>query len=164
VLGEASDASEAWRQVKATVPELVIVDIRLQGDSGIELIRNLKALHPKIKILVLSTQDELVLAERAIRAGAMGFICKAESVRKILDAMHQVLRGKVYLSTRMTNHLIRRVSNGQRLDEDIVQGLTKLHVSPRTIETHRQNIKKKLDLQNSVQLVRSALKWTMGGG
>lgn len=182
VLGEAANVAAALRHAKATRPDLIIVDIQLNGENGIELIRKLKALQPHIKILVSSIHDEMVFAERALRAGALGYICKRDSVSKILDAVQQVLRGKIYLSPHMANHLLRRVTEGRNLDQNFVQGLTnrelevfeligqgntrqqiasKLFISPRTVETHRQNIKQKLNLQNSAQLIRSAIQWVL---
>lgn len=184
VLGEAANVAAALRHAKATRPDLIIVDIQLNGENGIELIRKLKALQPHIKILVSSIHDEMVFAERALRAGALGYICKRDSVSKILDAVHQVLRGKIYLSPHMANHLLHRVTEGRNLDQNFVQGLTnrelevfeligqgntrqqiasKLFISPRTVETHRQNIKQKLNLQNSAQLIRSAIQWVLEG-
>jgi DNA-binding NarL/FixJ family response regulator len=182
VLGEAADAEEALRKVKVVYPDLIILDIQLNGVSGIELIRDFRGLHPKIRVLVSSIHDEMVFAERALRAGAMGYICKRESVRKIVEAVYQVLHDEIYLSPRMANHLLHRVADGQKTGQGIVQGLTdrelevfemigrgftsqqvadKLFVSTKTIETHRQNIKRKLNLQNSVQLVRSAFHWVL---
>ena len=101
VCGQAGDASQALRQVEVNRPDLAIVDISLNGDNGIELIERIKALYPEVKVLVSSMHDETVFAGRALRAGAMGYINKRESIRKIIDAARQVLGGEIYLSARV---------------------------------------------------------------
>lgn len=180
VCGQAGDASQALRQVEINRPDLAIVDISLNGDNGIELIERIKALYPEVKVLVSSMHDETVFAGRALRAGAMGYINKRESIRKIIDAARQVLGGEIYLSAQMANRLLRRVALGEPVDQDPIEALSnrelevfemigqglntqqiagKLRLSPRTIETHRGKIKTKLNLQNSAQLSRQAFQW-----
>jgi len=180
VCGEAADASEALREVETARPDAAIVDISLNGDNGIELIQQIKTLYPTVKVLVSSMHDETVFAGRALRAGAMGYINKRESIRKVIDAVRQVLRGEIYLSPRMANQLLHQAATGEPLDRDPVESLSnrelevfemigegmttrqiagKLRLSPRTVETHRKNIKTKLDLQNSAQLSRCAFQW-----
>jgi DNA-binding NarL/FixJ family response regulator len=131
-------------------------------------------------MLVSSVHDEQVFAGRVLRAGAMGYICKRESIRKIIDAIRQVMLGEIYLSSRMANTLLHRAAVGESLDQEPVETLSnrelevfemigegletsqiarKLKVSPKTIETHRKNIKAKLNLPNSTQLSRYAFKW-----
>ena len=180
VCGEAADSSEALRQVEANRPDVAVVDISLGGDNGIELIEQIKALYPGIKTLVSSMHDEKTFAGRALRAGAMGYINKRESIRKVIDAVRQVLRGEVYLSPQMASQLLHRAAVGEPLDHDPIERLSnrelgvfemigqgmntqqiagRLGLSPRTIETHRKNIKTKLNLQNSAQLSRAAFQW-----
>ena len=159
---------------------MAIIDISLEGESGIELIEQVKALHPEVQVLVSSMHDEKVFAGRALRAGAMGYVNKRESIRTVVDAVREVLRGEVYLSPGMTSRLLHRAAVGQPLDPDpietlsirelevfdmIGQGLTtqqiarKLQLSRSTIETHRKKIRTKLNLQNSAQLGRHAFQW-----
>jgi DNA-binding NarL/FixJ family response regulator len=184
VSGEATNISGALRQVETDPPDVAVIDISLDGDNGIELVEEIKAKWPSVKILVSSIHDEKVFAGRALRAGAMGYICKREDLGKIVAAIHQILRGEIYLSSDMTTRLLRRAAVGQSLDRDPVetlsnrelqvfemigQGMTtvqiarKLDVSPKTIESHRKQIKAKMNLQNSAQLTRSAFQWVQEG-
>jgi len=178
--GEAADASEALRQVEAGRPDAAILDISLDGDNGLDLIGQIRALYPEVKILVSSMHDEKTFAGRALRAGALGYINKRESIRKVIDAVRQVLRGEIYLSPRMSKQLLHRAAVGESLDHDPVETLSnrelevfgmigqgmntqqvagRLGISPRTVETHRKNIKTKLNLPNSAQLSRTAFLW-----
>ena len=184
ISGEATNISGALRQVETNPPDVAVIDISLDGDNGIELVEEIKAKWPAVKILVSSIHDERVFAGRALRAGAMGYICKREDLGKLVAAIHQILRGEIYLSPDMTTRLLRRAAVGQSLDRDPVetlsnrelqvfemigQGMTtvqiarKLDVSPKTIESHRKQIKAKLNLQNSAQLTRSAFQWVQEG-
>jgi DNA-binding NarL/FixJ family response regulator len=183
--GEAANVSEALRQVESKRPDLAIVDISLEGESGIELIEKIKALYPEVKVLVSSMHDEKTYASRSLRAGALGYINKRESIRKVIEAVRQILRGEVYLSPQMASRLLHRAALGEPIDphpldtlsnrelevfEMVGQGMTtqqiarKLHLSPRTVETHRKKIKTKLNLQNSAQLSRAAFQWVQEGG
>ncbi|MHC4178706.1 MAG: response regulator transcription factor [Planctomycetota bacterium] len=180
VSGEAADVSEALRQVETNRPDVAVIDISLDGENGIELIEQIKALYPEVKVLVSSMHDEKTFAGRALRAGALGYINKRESIRKVVDAVRQVLRGEIYLSPQMASQLLQRAVVGQPLDHDPIETLSnrelevfemigqgmntqqiarKLGLSPRTIETHRKKIKTKLNLQNSAQLSRAAFQW-----
>ena len=162
VCGEAADSSEALRQVEVIRPDVAVVDISLDGDNGIELVERIKALYPDVKTLVSLMHDEKTLAGRALRAGALGYISKRESIRKVVDAIRQVLRGEIYLSPRMASRLLQRAAVGEPLDHDPVETLSnrelevfemigqgmntqqiagKLGLSPRTIETHRKKIR-----------------------
>lgn len=182
VCGEASDTPEALRQVEATQPHVVIVDISLKSGHGIDLIEQIKAKDERIKMLVSSIHDESLFAERALRAGAMGYINKQEATEKVIDAVRQVLRGEIYLSPRMSNRLLHTVVGGDRLDQNPIEGLSnrelevfemigqglttkqiagKLHLSPKTIETHREKIKMKLNLANSTELSHRAVQWVL---
>jgi len=182
VCGEAADVAEAMQVVETTQPDVVVVDLALRSGHGIELVEQIKARHDGIKMLVSSMHDEMLFAERTLRAGAMGYIAKQEPTENLLEAIHQVLRGEIYLSPRMSSRLLHHVVGGKALEEDpiaslsnrelevfemIGQGLTiqqiaaKLQLSPKTIETHREKIKGKLNLKNSAELGRRAVQWVL---
>ena len=164
---------------------MVVVDLSLKTGHGIELIEKIKARDPQVKTLVSSMHDETLFAERVLRAGAMGYITKQEPPETLVRAIRQVLRGEVYLSPRMTSRLLRRVAAGGPPREDPVQklsnrevevyemigqGLTiqqiamRLHLSPKTVETHREKIKQKLNVKNSAELNRRAVQWVLERG
>jgi len=180
VCGEAADVTEALRQVEEGQPDIIVIDITLGGEDGIELIDYVKSRWPAVKILVCSAHDEETFAGRVLRAGAMGYISKREGIPKIVEAIRQVLRGEVYLSPQMTTSLLHRAAVGEPLDRDPVETLSnrelqvfdmigqglntvqiagKLQLSPKTIESHRKLIKMKLKLQTSAQLSRRAFRW-----
>jgi DNA-binding NarL/FixJ family response regulator len=185
VCGEADDISPALDLVKARKPDVVIVDISLKSGNGIDLIKQLKARDPDCKILVSSMYDESLYAERALRAGAMGYVNKQEVPQKVLDAVRQVFGGKMFLSPAMTDRMLHRAV---RRDDDpaspvaalsdreleifqlIGRGQTTrqianaLHLSVKTVESHRENIKTKLNLANSAELVRQAVQWVLSNG
>lgn len=183
--GEAADVQEAIREVERTNPDVVVIDLTLKTGHGIELIERLKSRDSQIKILVSSMHDEMLFAERVLRAGAMGYITKQEPPEALLRAIRQVLGGEVYLSPRMTTRLLRRVAAGAPAQTDPVhslsnrelevyemigQGLTiqqiasRLHLSPKTVETHREKIKQKLNLKSSTELNRRAVQWVLERG
>jgi DNA-binding NarL/FixJ family response regulator len=185
VCGEAESADEALRLTTRLSPDLVIVDIVLKETNGIDLVKRMRALHSDCKILVASMHDESFLAERALRAGAMGYVCKQEPVEKMLDAIRIVLRGGVYLSPDMTARVVQGTSpRGPRDPASAVARLSdrelevfeaighgrssrviaeSLHLSVKTVETHRENIKRKLSLRNSTELVQRAWQWVLSG-
>ena len=185
VCGEAADAAEALQQVEQDCPDVAVVDISLRSGHGLELIEQIKAKHDRVRMLVSSMHDELLFAERCLRAGAMGYIPKQEPTEKLIEAIRLVLRGQIYLTSRMANRLLHFVAGGKALDENpirrlsnrelevfemIGQGLTtqqiaqKLQLSDKTIETHREKIKRKLNLKNSAELSRSAVQWVLQNG
>lgn len=180
VCGEASSVAEALRLAKSTAPNVAIVDLSLGDQSGLRLIEEIKALHPDTKMLVSSIHDEAVYAPRALRAGAMGYIEKGEPIEKIIQAVHQILKGELYLSPRVASQLLKLAAVGKSLNHDptqmlsnrelevfdmVGQGMTvneiarHLQVSPKTIESHRRNIRTKLNLKNSAQLTHRAINW-----
>ncbi|MDA1049200.1 MAG: response regulator transcription factor [Planctomycetota bacterium] len=184
VCGDASDADEALAKVKELQPHLVILDISLQRGNGIELTKCLKARHPNVKVLISSMHDESLFAERALRAGALGYINKQEATDKVIGAIRQVLDGQIYLSSEMTNHLLHRLGNHRdellerpsleslsdrewEVFELIGRGLAtrqiakQLHLSIKTIETHREHIKEKLALTSGAELTRHAIQWVL---
>lgn len=182
VCGEAGDTTEALRVVKAVSPHLVLIDLSLQGGHGIELIEQIKALGGEARMLVVSMHDEALFAERVLRAGAMGYINKQEPAEKLLEAMRQVLGGQIYLSHAMAARLLHSVVGGQPLEQDPIQGLSnrelevfemigegmatkeiarRLDLSSKTIESHREKIKAKLNVSNSAELSRRAVQWVL---
>ncbi len=182
VCGEAADAAEAMGQLESARPDVAVIDISLRGGHGLELIAQIKAKDERVKMLVSSMHDELLFAERSLRAGAMGYIPKQEPTEKLVDAIREVVRGGVYLTPRMSNRLLHHVVGGKPLDENpitglsnrelevfemIGQGLTtqqiaqRLHLSAKTVETHREKIKGKLNLKNSSELSRRAVQWAL---
>ena len=184
VCGEASDVLEALHDVEKAGPDIVVVDLSLKSGHGIDLIEQLKAKDERIKTLVSSMHDEMLFAERVLRAGAMGYVSKQEPPETLLQAIRQVLRGEVYLSPRMTNRLLRGVATGALPQRNPIQGLSnrelevyemigqgltvqqiagKLNLSPKTVETHREKVKQKLNLQRSAELNRRAVQWVLEG-
>lgn len=182
ICGTASDVPEGLQQIEALHPDVAIVDISLKGGNGIELIEHAKARHLDVKMLVSSMYDESLFAERVLRAGAMGFISKQEPPEEMLSALRQVIAGQVYLSVRMANRLLNCVVGGRTPQRDPIEGLSnrelevfelvgqgmttkqiarRLTLSPKTIETHREKIKKKLSLKNSAELGCRAVQWVL---
>jgi DNA-binding NarL/FixJ family response regulator len=185
VCGEAGDVQEAMREVQRANPDIVVVDLTLRTGHGIELIEKLKGYNPEIKVLVSSMHDEILFAERVLRAGAMGYVTKQEPPEILLRAIRQVLRGELCFSPRVTSRLLHRVAAGRAPQEDPVQGLSnrelevyemigqgmtiqqiamRLHLSPKTVETHREKIKQKLNLKSSTELNRRAVQWVLERG
>lgn len=180
VCGEADDADSALSAFAELEPDIALVDLMLQGASGTDLIKNLKAQNENIPILVISMHDEAVYAERALRAGAHGYIMKEEATGQVLTALRKVVGGDVYVSERMVGHLLRRMvggaSHGIGMDalsdrelevfQWIGRGLSvpdiaeRLKVSPKTVETYRAHIKDKLNLANSAEVMRAAVQWS----
>ena len=180
VCGEAEHIEEALRLVEGGHPDIVIIDLSLDGENGIELIDYIKSRWPSVKILAYSAHDEETFAGRVLRAGAMGYVSKREAMPKIIVAIRQILGGEVYLSPHMTTSLLQRAAVGKPLDHDPAQTLSnrelqvfemigqgmntvqiaaKLQLSPKTIESHRKVIKTKLNVQTSAQLSRRAFQW-----
>jgi DNA-binding NarL/FixJ family response regulator len=186
VCGEAEDVAAALDKVKTARPDVVIVDLSLKSGQGLDLIKRIKALDLDTKMLVSSMYDESLYAERSLRAGAMGYVNKQEVSEKIIDAIRQVVDGKIYLSPRMTERLLQRaVGSAPQLVQSPFETLTdreleifkmigkgmttrqianELHLSVKTVETHRENIKGKLTLPNSAELSREAVQWVMENG
>ncbi len=181
VCGQAGSAGQAFTDIAALKPDLVIVDISLGGTNGIELIKDLSHRDSSLRILVLSTHDESLYAERALRAGARGYVMKHEATEHVMTAMRQVLSGGVYLSERMRNRLLHQVVGGvpaarasgfdQLSDRELEvfqllgegrstrQIGASLHLSVSTVETYRAHIKEKLGLENATELVQRAFEW-----
>jgi DNA-binding NarL/FixJ family response regulator len=183
VSGEAEDAVQAVKAVAASAPDIAIVDITLKDTYGIELIKQLKELHPKLPILVLSMHDESLYGERALRAGARGYLTKQEASKKVVDAIRRILRGEIYVSDKLAGSLVRKVAGGNdqaggspvdvltdrelEVFQLLGQGLTvrevaeRLFVSAKTVEAHREHIKQKLNFKTSSELLRFAIQYTL---
>jgi len=181
VCGEAADAPSAVERIQTTHPDLVIMDITLKGSHGLELLKNLKAQHPKLPVLVLSMHDESLYAERMVRAGAMGYLIKQEATRNILTAIRKVLAGEVYLSERMAARLMRNLVGNQPNPASLTDSLSdrelevfqmigrglgtrriaeELKVGVKTVESYRARIKEKLRLSDGDELLQHAIEWT----
>ena len=178
VCGEAENAQQAMDAVAKLRPDLVLVDVGLPGKSGLELVRDLKAMHPRLKILAVSMHDEALYAERMLRAGAGGYIAKQQESSELLKATRQVLADKVYLSKQMSESLLRRFGQKQEAGSptesltdrefEVLRLLGKgvatkdisrqLHLSAKTVAVHGANIRKKLGLQTTAQLIRFAVQ------
>ncbi len=187
VTGQAEGVSKALQILEEADPDLAIVDITLKDGNGLELIEQIRARNSSIKILVSSMHDEYLYTDRALRAGAQGYINKAEALDQFISAIRQVLTGGIYLSPpmaeRMLHHMvglgqavpaqasIESLSNRElEVFELIGKGLAtrqiaeNLHLSVKTIESHRENIKKKLMLQSNPELVRRSVQWVLEQG
>jgi DNA-binding NarL/FixJ family response regulator len=186
VCGEAGNAAEAMDVIRKLNPDLAIVDLSLPGANGIELIKNIRAEFSKLPVLVLSMHDESLYAVRALRAGADGYVMKHEAMTNVIQAIREVFNGRPYLSPAMAAQVITKFAHGQaegetdpteRLSDrelEILELIGKghevrqiaklLHLSPKTVETHRAHIKDKLDLKNSREVARFALQWLSARG
>lgn len=181
VCGEQEDASEALAAIEKLAPDLVIADISLKESSGLELMRNLKARSPKLPILVVSVHDEAMYAEIAFRAGALGYLMKQEALEKIIPAIRRVLGGSIYVSDTQAARMLQQQVRGQKtVSESPVKGLSdrelevfqmigqwkktrdiadELHLSVKTIEYYREQIKRKLNLKSAAELTHYATAW-----
>ena len=185
VCGEAGDPREAMALVEKARPDLVLLDLNLPGKGGLELIKDLRALHPELPVLVLSMHDEPQYAPRVLRAGARGYIMKSEPVTRMAEGIREVFRGKMVVSDRMAS-LILEIFAGSgsaegglpeaRLSDRELEVLAlvgsaqstravaqRLNISMKTVEAHRANIKQKLGLTSSQELVRYAVCWVEEG-
>jgi DNA-binding NarL/FixJ family response regulator len=180
VCGEAGDAEQAMTVMDSLRPDLVLADITLPGKPGVELIKDIKVMYPTVLILVVSMHDETLYAERALRAGARGYLMKSEGGEKLIEAIRVVLAGKVYASPNLSAKILEGLSGdhhrrdttvGALTDREfevfqyIGQGLTlheigaQLHISAKTVETHRVHIREKLALKTNPELTKFAVRW-----
>ncbi|WPL18220.1 Response regulator protein VraR [Thiorhodovibrio winogradskyi] len=180
VIGEAGGLGDALALIQTCEPDLAIIDLALADGDGLDLIKRLKAHHPALRMLVCSMREESLFAERALHAGAIGYIHKSEVAQHIVDAVRTTLQGRVFLSAAMVERLLRRGLPGQAAGGKLVDRLSDrelqvfgllgdghstariaetLHLSIKTIETHRENIKRKLELGNAAELTRHATIW-----
>jgi DNA-binding NarL/FixJ family response regulator len=181
VCGDAESAAQALAAIKSARPDLVLVDITMPGRSGLEFIKDMQAQHPGVALLVMSMHDETIYAERVLRAGGRGYIMKNEGGEKVLEAIHRVLHGEVYVSQSVSAALldlltrqrssVAEATPGVLSDREFEvfqlmgQGLSarqigqRLNLSVKTVGTHRQHIKQKLKLQTGPELIRQAVRW-----
>ncbi len=183
VCGEAADANQALELLDQVNPDLMVVDISLGGVSGLDLIKRVRARNHEVKMLVSSMHDDQLYAERALRAGATGYVNKNEDPDRLLEAIQVVLKGGTFFSEAVTTRLLQQAVGNQagqtdspigqlsnrelQVYEFIGQGLStreiagRLHLSVKTIESHREKIKAKLKLKSGVELNRHAIQWVL---
>jgi DNA-binding NarL/FixJ family response regulator len=182
VCGEADGAASAPQAIRDSMPDFIVLDISLDGPDGLDLLKTLRVTYPNLPVLVLSMHDESIYAERALRAGANGYIMKQEATEKVLIAIRNILRGEVYLSDRLTNRMLQQFAHGSVATRDPVAKLTdrelevyrligaghatrqiadELHVSTKTVESYQAHIKEKLSLRNARELVQHAIESTL---
>jgi DNA-binding NarL/FixJ family response regulator len=180
VCGEAATEAQARRAIRELAPDIVIVDLALQEGDGLELVRDVHAHHPDVPMLVLSMHDETIYAERLLAEGASGYIMKQAAADQLLNALRAVLRGERYLSEQLAQTLgvrdggaegdavdpVRRLSNRELQVLNLVgRGVSsrdiaaELGLSVKTVESHRQSIKRKLNLATNSQLLQYAMNW-----
>lgn len=181
VIGEAASESEALELLRQGLPDLAIIDISLRDSSGLDLVRQIRARGSACKVLVISGFRESIYGERALRAGALGYLNKQETDDRLLEAVRSVLKGKRFCSSALTQRLMTQALNGdhdlrgvERLTDReldvyrmIAEGFSsgviaaKLFISTHTVDTHRENIKRKLGLRSAGELTRSAVHWQL---
>lgn len=183
VCGEAEDASEAMLVLASARPDVLIVDISLNGPDGLDLLKNVRTNYPSIPVLILSMHDETIYAERALRAGAKGYIMKQEATERVLVAVRRILRGEIYVSDRIANQMLKHyVTGGGRLVHSSIAELSdrelevfrligeghgtrqiaeELHISVKTVESYQAHIKEKLSLRSARELMQHAIQWNM---
>jgi DNA-binding NarL/FixJ family response regulator len=180
VCGEAEDAPNALQQIEQLKPTLLILDISLRSSNGLELIKDLQARIPELPILVLSMHDESLYAERVLKAGGRGYVMKQEGGKKIMEAVRHILSGQTYVSPTIAAQILESFSGRRKPAGSPVEMLTdrefevfqlfgqgrttkeiadQLHVSAKTIEVHRVNMKQKLRLSTAAELIRFAVRW-----
>ena len=183
VCGEAEEATRALQAMTAAKPDFLIVDISLSGPDGLDLLKSIRARYPSLPVLMLSMHDESIYAERALRAGANGYIMKQEATDRVLVAVRQILTKKVYVSDRIANRMLQQYIKGsvneskspiaELSDRElevfrlIGEGhgtrmiADELHLSVKTVESYQAHIKEKLSLKNGRELVQRAIQWSI---
>jgi DNA-binding NarL/FixJ family response regulator len=183
VCGQAEDTRKALAAVKSLNPDLVVTDLSMPGNDSLEYIKQMCTSYPSLKVLVLSIHDEEIYAERVLRGGARGYIMKNAGGNKLLEAIRRVLTGKVYLSEEMSAKILNSYGArrkragyskiGNLTDREfevfqlIGQGMItreigqQLHMSPKTVDTHRRHIRERLRLDSNAELTRYALRWAV---
>jgi DNA-binding NarL/FixJ family response regulator len=183
VCGVGEEMHSALRAIQAAKPDILIVDISLNGPDGLELLKNIRITSPRLPVLILSMHDEAIYAERALRAGANGYIMKQEATEKVLVALRRILSGEIYVSDRIANSMLRHyVRGGHPSEHSSISDLTDrelevfrligeghgtrqiaeaLHLSVKTVESYQAHIKEKLSLRSARELVQHAVQWTV---
>ena len=187
VCGEAADTNDALRLVGEILPDAAVIDISLKTGNGIDLIKRIKARNDQVRLLVWSMHSESLYAERALRAGALGYINKGHATDRIVEAIRRVLEGKVYLSEAMAERMLQRAVGTRRAEAVrspldaladrelevfrlIGHGVKtaaiaeRLHLSVKTVETYRDRIRQKLDLDDGTKLSHYATQWVLENG
>jgi len=183
VLQSFSSAEDLLSEITclSPAPDLVIIDISLPGMSGLELVKHLSAVYPDLKMLVLSRHDELLYANRVLKAGADGYLMKVEAGKQIVKVIRKILNGNIYVSHKVNEQMLRGMANGMKANkhssieqlsdrelevfEKIGKGCSSrliaqnLHISVKTVESYRNRIKIKLNIDNAANLMRHAVKW-----
>jgi DNA-binding NarL/FixJ family response regulator len=179
VCGGAGTGKEGLDLVGKLKPDLFLADISLPDKNGLDVIKDIQALHPGVSVLVISMHDESLYAERVLRAGARGYIMKQEGGKKLMEAIRRVLDGKIYVSEKISANILESLSAGRNegrplenltdREFEVLQLLgqgkstreiaEQNHLSPKTVEAHRANIKRKLNLKTGPELVRYAVRW-----
>lgn len=182
ICGEAEDAPEAMRAIKKQIPDMVLTDISLKTTNGLELIRDIKVQHPNIPIVAISMHEESYYAERALRAGAKGYITKQQAPKEVVVAIEEILKGKPYVSSEMSKKMLTNLIDGKNESEispiyclsdremevfrligkgfGVSQIAEKLFLSVKTIETFRLHIKTKLNMKDAGELRQYAIQWS----
>src|SRR6202050_3351952 len=174
VCGEAEEAMGALHVVASAHPDVLIVDISLNGPDGLDLLKTIRTTHPALPVLILSMHDELIYAERALRAGANGYIMKQEATEKVLVAVRRILSGEIYVSDRIANKMLKHYITGAgTLRNSSIADLSdrelevfrliaeELHLSIKTVESYQAHIKEKLSLRSARELMQHAIQWNM---
>jgi DNA-binding NarL/FixJ family response regulator len=183
VCGEAEEAMGAIHVLASARPDVLIVDISLNGPDGLDLLKSVRATHPTLPVLILSMHDESIYAERALRAGANGYIMKQEATEKVLVAVRRILSGEIYVSDRIANRMLKHYITGSgTLRNSTIADLSdrelevfrligeghgtrqiaeELHVSVKTVESYQAHIKEKLSLRSARELMQHAIQWNM---
>jgi DNA-binding NarL/FixJ family response regulator len=183
VCGDAEEANSAVPRIEELKPDLIVLDISLNGPDGLDLLKSIRARDPSLPVLILSMLDEIFYAERALNAGANGYIMKQEATERVLVAIRRILGGEIYLSDRMADRMLHRFVGGNQVGEHSpIAGLTdrelevfrmigegrgtrqiaeQLCISVKTVESYQAHIKEKLSLKNARELVQRAIQWTV---
>ena len=183
VCAEAEDARMAMQSISTAKPDILVVDISLNGPDGLDLLKDIRARHPELPVLILSMHDESIYAERALRAGAQGYIMKQEATEKVLVALRRILSNEIYVSERIANRMLQRYigspgegrpsSVSDLTDRELEvfrligeghstrQIAEQLHISVKTVESYQAHIKEKLSLRSARELVQHAIQWSI---
>jgi DNA-binding NarL/FixJ family response regulator len=186
ICGESSNSDEAFRDIEELQPDVAIVDISLNDAHGLDLVQNVRSQYPDVRLVVFSMYDENVYAERAIRAGASGYLMKSEPTKNIVEAIRSAHEGEVYLSRKMSSRILNKVAMGRTSEPSFAideltdremavfqmlgQGYSvqeiqdRLSLSRKTIETYRRRAKEKLGFDTVSELLQYAVQWTYGQG
>src|ERR1700675_2851407 len=183
VCGEAEEATGAMHVLASARPDVLIVDISLNGPDGLDLLKTIRITHPTLPVLILSMHEESIYAERALRAGANGYIMKQEATEKVLVAVRRILSGEIYVSDRVANKMLKHYITGAgTLRNSSIADLSdrelevfrligeghgtrqiaeELHLSIKTVESYQAHIKEKLSLRSARELMQHAIQWSM---